>query len=383
MTLVLEGIRVVDLTGESGALAARILADLGASVTRPEPLDGGHFSRQPHRHAAWTAHTDVRRMAADDPELDALLAEADIVLATRGHGVDTNRAPAAVWVHLSPFGLTGPRAGWRAGDLGILASTGNLFATGDPDRPPVRCAEPVAFAHAGPEAAFAALTGLITGRPQQIDVSIQESVMVASMGAAGPLRPGPGPGPTTRGQHRPHPGDLAVCRRLGQLRAAGRKGPDPEPPDAERPDRRPGADQAGLDHVQPEHDLRRGPGHHRGGRRGLVRDQDHGRALRPGVRDQPHAGPDQLPPRVAGLRAVGGAGSVRASGRGRRRSPRLRARPRRPRGGRAAARTGAGPPRTRPSADRSAPGPAPGSSSSAPAPPGRSPPGTSPSTERT
>jgi len=185
MTPVLEGIRVVDLTGESGALAARVLADLGATVTRPEPLDGGHFSRQPHRHAAWTARTDVRRMAVDDPALDSLLGEADVILATRGHGVDTERAPQAVWVHLSPFGLTGPRAVWRAGDLGILAATGNLFATGDPDRAPVRCAEPAAFAHAGPEAAFAALTGLLTGRPQQIDVSIQEAVMVASMGGAG------------------------------------------------------------------------------------------------------------------------------------------------------------------------------------------------------
>ena len=71
-------------------------------------------------------------MATDDPDLDALLNEADVVLSTRGHGIDVNRAPAAVWVHLSPFGLTGPRAGWRAGDLGILAATGNLFATGDP-----------------------------------------------------------------------------------------------------------------------------------------------------------------------------------------------------------------------------------------------------------
>jgi len=185
MAAVLEGIRVVDLTGEAGALAARVLADLGATVTRPEPLDGGHFSHQPHRHAAWTARTEIRRMAADDPELDALLAAADVVLATRGHGVEVDRAPTAVWVHLSPFGLTGPRAVWRAGDLGILASTGNLFATGDPDRPPVRCAEPVAFAHVGPEAAFAAVTGLLTGRPQQIDVSVQEAVMVASMGAAG------------------------------------------------------------------------------------------------------------------------------------------------------------------------------------------------------
>ena len=181
----LEGIRVIDLTGESGALAARALADLGATVTRPEPPDGGHFSRQPHRHAAWTARTTVEPMDADDPALDALLAQADVVLATRGHGIEVGRASRAVWVHVSPFGLTGPRARWRAGDLGILASTGNLFATGDPDRAPVRCAEPLAFAHVGPEAAFAALTGLFTGRPQQVDVSVQEAVMIASMGAGG------------------------------------------------------------------------------------------------------------------------------------------------------------------------------------------------------
>ena len=341
MTPVLEGIRVVDLTGESGALAARVLADLGATVTRPEPLDGGHFSRQPHRHAAWTARTDVRRMAVDDPALDALLAEADVVLATRGHGVDTDRAPQAVWVHLSPFGLTGPRAGWRAGDLGILASTGNLFATGDPDRPPVRCAEPVAFAHAGPEAAFAALTGLVTGRPQQIDVSIQEAVMVASMGGAGRFARDPDRGRRRGRQHRPHPGDLALCRRLGQLRPPRRQGPHPQPRDAERPGRPPGAHRAGLDDLQPEHDLRRGPGRHRGRRRRLVRDQDHGRALRPGLRDQPDAGPDQLTPGAAGLRAAGGPRAVRPDGRRRRRPPRLRARPRRPGADRPAA--GAGP----------------------------------------
>ncbi|MET0666466.1 MAG: CoA transferase, partial [Acidimicrobiales bacterium] len=181
----LAGIRVVDLTGESGALAARVLADLGAEVIRPEPPDGGHFRDQPHHHAAWTARSEIRPMAVDDPAMVALLADADVVLATRGHGIETERAPKAVWVHLSPFGLTGPRAGWRAGDLGVLASTGNLFATGDPDRAPVRCAEPVAYAHAGPEAAFAALTGLAVGGPQQIDVSIQEAVMVASMGGAG------------------------------------------------------------------------------------------------------------------------------------------------------------------------------------------------------
>lgn len=181
----LTGIRVLDLTGVSGVLAARVLADLGAEVTRVEWPEGDTLRLQPSRHAAWTARSTLVELNRDDPALDDLLAGADVVLATRGHGIGSERAPDAVWVHLSPFGLTGPRAAWRAGDLGILASTGNLFATGDPDRAPVRCAEPIAYAHAGPEAAFAALTGLATGCPQQIDLSIQEAVMVASMGGAG------------------------------------------------------------------------------------------------------------------------------------------------------------------------------------------------------
>src|SRR5829696_8185355 len=185
MTAVLDGTRVVDLTGQSGALAARVLADLGASVTRIERPGGDHLRQVPHRHAAWTARSEIVELDVDDPAVDELLAAADVVLATVGHGVETDRAPQAVWVHISPFGLIGPRASWRGGDLGILASTGNLFATGDPDRPPVRCAEPVAFAHAGPEAAFAALTALAVGGPQQVDVSIQEAVMVANMGAPG------------------------------------------------------------------------------------------------------------------------------------------------------------------------------------------------------
>ena len=90
----LAGIRVVDLTGESGALAARVLADLGAEVIRPEPPDGGHFRDQPHHHAAWTARS---RDPADGGRRSRhgrrLLADADVVLATRGHGIETERAP--------------------------------------------------------------------------------------------------------------------------------------------------------------------------------------------------------------------------------------------------------------------------------------------------
>src|SRR5205085_353250 len=56
----------------------------------------------------------------------------------------------------------------------------------DPDRAPVRCTEPTAYAHSGPEAAFAAMTALWHGVPQQVDVSMQEVVLIANM--ANPAR---------------------------------------------------------------------------------------------------------------------------------------------------------------------------------------------------
>ncbi len=69
----------------------------------------------------------------------------------------------AVWATVTPFGRTGPHAGWRASDLGVMAASGNMYATGDPDRPPVRCTEPSGYAHVGAETAFAVLTALGVG----------------------------------------------------------------------------------------------------------------------------------------------------------------------------------------------------------------------------
>ncbi|HSS08385.1 MAG TPA: CoA transferase, partial [Acidimicrobiales bacterium] len=196
--LLLAGTRVVDFTGEPGVLAGRILADLGAEVVRVEGPGG-----DPMRSVApfgpdgesvpfslWNAgKASVLVHGPDDPQLTRLLAGADVVLTTPGWpgaiDVDPSRAPGAVWVKVTPFGCAGPRAAWRATDLGVMAASGNMYSTGDSDRPPVRCTEPSGYAHAGPEAALAALTGLASGRAQVVDVSMQEAVQVANMGAAG------------------------------------------------------------------------------------------------------------------------------------------------------------------------------------------------------
>ncbi len=186
-TALLDGVRVVDLAGEPAAMTGRILADLGADVALVEPPGGHPLRAQPERFRAWAAgKRSVAVDGPDDPALDRLLAVADVVVDTPGFpgslAIDPGRAPDAVWVHVTPFGATGPRAGWRASDLGVMASSANMFCTGDADRAPVRCTEPSGYAHTGPEAAFAAITALRTGRPQQVDVSMQETVFSANMG---------------------------------------------------------------------------------------------------------------------------------------------------------------------------------------------------------
>jgi crotonobetainyl-CoA:carnitine CoA-transferase CaiB-like acyl-CoA transferase len=194
----LAGVRVVDLAGEPAAMTGRILADLGADVTKVEPPGGDPLRKVPPfgpdgtslRFTVWNAgKTVVEIGSTEDPTLAELLAGADVVLSTPfwpgALVVDPGTAPGAVWVNVTSFGLTGPRAGWKASDLGVMASSGNMYCTGDPDRAPVRCTEPTAWSHVGPEAAMAALTGLASGRPQVVDVSAQEAVMIASMGHVG------------------------------------------------------------------------------------------------------------------------------------------------------------------------------------------------------
>ncbi len=182
----LAGVRVVDLAGEPAAMAGRILADLGAEVVLVEPPGGHPLRAQPHRFLAWAAgKTSVVVDHPDDARLDELLATADAVIETPGFPgsweLDPERAPHAVWVSVTPFGRTGPRSAWRASDLGVMASSGNMYATGDPDRPPVRCSEPSGYAHVGGETAYAVLAALASGPPLRVDVSMQEVIFVANM----------------------------------------------------------------------------------------------------------------------------------------------------------------------------------------------------------
>jgi crotonobetainyl-CoA:carnitine CoA-transferase CaiB-like acyl-CoA transferase len=176
----LTGISVLDLGGDETAQTARMLADLGADVT----VVATRAAAQ--RSAVWRIGT--RSVEPGSPQLQDALSAADVVLdsVSATSAPRPGSAPHAAWVRVTPYGGQGPRSSWRGSDLTCLAASGNLYPTGQPDLPPVRCSQPSTMAHVGAEAAVAALTALASGRPQHVDVSIQATVMSANM--TGPAR---------------------------------------------------------------------------------------------------------------------------------------------------------------------------------------------------
>jgi crotonobetainyl-CoA:carnitine CoA-transferase CaiB-like acyl-CoA transferase len=197
----LAGWRVLEVAdGVPAAFCARVLADLGAEVLEVEP-PGGRASRRssPRRADAGDDEPGGRFLylhagkgsvvVESETALGRLAATADVVITDR-RTMDLGAlgsVPATTTVVLiTPFGSTGPYAGYRAhhliafhgGGEGHILPSGNAFKL-FPDRSPVQLGSDVAEFDAGWNAAVATLAAcydrLRTGRGQQVDVSVQES----------------------------------------------------------------------------------------------------------------------------------------------------------------------------------------------------------------
>jgi benzylsuccinate CoA-transferase BbsE subunit len=189
-----SGVRVVELTGLTGAYATRMWAALGAEVIVAEP-PGGHLLRHLPPFAPgvdgseaslwWAFFAQGKRSVvaeAGSDDLARLLESADVVITD----VDPALGPPdlaherQVVVAVSPFGLTGPRQDWKGSELVAWASSGLAYTFGFPDRPPVAAATAVQFAaHVtslfAVNAAMLGLRGVRrTGRGQIVDLSMQE-----------------------------------------------------------------------------------------------------------------------------------------------------------------------------------------------------------------
>jgi crotonobetainyl-CoA:carnitine CoA-transferase CaiB-like acyl-CoA transferase len=203
----LSGCRVLEIGDVAGAVAGRILADLGADVIKIEPPGGEPARRNEpslalkdgsRLSASWLAFNVKKRSVCfdlDTPEGErdffALSKTTDIVITDfqRMNARESDRLadiamaanPAVVFTEVWPFGRGGEFENYPATDTTLQALGGHLFLNGDIDRPPVRIGLPVGIMQGGAEAASAALMAyyhrLRTGQGQRVDVSIQECVI--------------------------------------------------------------------------------------------------------------------------------------------------------------------------------------------------------------
>ena len=191
--------RVLDLTDDRGQLAGHLLAQLGAEVIALEP-PGGQRSRHRGPFAGdradletsllhWAYNRGKRSVVIDGPgQLERLALGADILIECGALPVDLESLrqenPALITVSITPFGQTGPKAGWAATDLVVNAASGTLGLTGDADRPPVRVCIPQTWGFAASDAACAALLALQqrhrSGLGQHADISAQQSYSTAT-----------------------------------------------------------------------------------------------------------------------------------------------------------------------------------------------------------
>ena len=205
MASALGGLRVVEVaTGVAGPYCGRLLAGLGAEVVKVEPPAGdptrlaGPFPNDVHdiEKSGLFLHLNAGKSSvvfADGEReaalIESLLPDADVVilgwrpgeLAERGIELDRwrQRWPRLVITSVTPFGLTGPYANWRGGELVVFALGGYMMLTGSPEREPLKAYGELVQYQAGVHAAVGTLTALraseATGDGQVVDVSAMEA----------------------------------------------------------------------------------------------------------------------------------------------------------------------------------------------------------------
>ncbi len=206
-TSALAHLRVIDLTDLRGALAGRLLADLGADVIKVESPNGDPGRLRPpfaggapaaDRSLAFLYRNANKRGAvialdstAGRGRFAELCAAADILIENLGPAGQRRyelspadvrvRHPHLIHVALADFGLSGPQADWRLEPLPAFAASGALYASGFIDRPP--CWLPGYIAHdcASVFGVVGALVALLdrvhSGAGQTVEVSVQEAAL--------------------------------------------------------------------------------------------------------------------------------------------------------------------------------------------------------------
>jgi crotonobetainyl-CoA:carnitine CoA-transferase CaiB-like acyl-CoA transferase len=200
----LTGVKVVELGNLIAApYCGMLLADLGAEVTKVEPLDGDLARRiGPFVAGESVFFTSVNRgkrsLSADLRDarvmthVSELCARAKVVVhnlrvgALDALGLGYQRLsginPGLVYAGISAFGADGPYA-TRAGiDLIFQGESGMMSITGEPGDPPHKTATTIGDFVAGTNAALAVCAALYQGAGRLIDVSLRDGLIAVQAG---------------------------------------------------------------------------------------------------------------------------------------------------------------------------------------------------------
>ncbi len=183
----LDGLRVVEIADEiSGPYCGKLLAELGADVTKVEAPEGdplrnwGPFpgDRPDPDRSGLFEYLNAGKRSATLGDARELIADADVLI--DDHRIEVPQPDSRlVVVRISNFGQYGPLRDRVASPLTMQAISGWISAR-DPDRPPVQAGARIAEYVAGGYAALGALTALRiapAGQVTEVDVSVLEALL--------------------------------------------------------------------------------------------------------------------------------------------------------------------------------------------------------------
>ena len=211
---VLDGVKVIDLTGPSGFYCAKLLADLGADVIRIEnsgtaesenyaPFYKGekHIDNSLYR---WHFHTNKRSVFLNlqskygrDKFFD-LLNVADVLITTEpdskivdvklGKNEIRSKYPKLIHTVIRAFSSNSAYSEYKATDIVALAMSGLMAITGFPEDPPNQMGGEQAYHMVSMQGATGTLVALLdrdlTGKGKDIEVSMQECTSMATLQTA-------------------------------------------------------------------------------------------------------------------------------------------------------------------------------------------------------
>src|SRR6266850_4725802 len=205
MSKALDGIRIIDMThNQAGPACAQILAFRGADVIKLEEPKGGDVARRNMRNKPDSDSLFFLLFNANKKSLTLnlkteegkqlfkqVIAKSDVLVENFGPGALDRLGlgyeelakvnPRLIYATIKGFGTYGPYSGFKSFEPVAQAMGGAMSVTGFPENPPTYVYPAIGDSGTGMHMAIGILAALqqrhVTGRGQQVEVSMQDAVV--------------------------------------------------------------------------------------------------------------------------------------------------------------------------------------------------------------